>query len=195
MISAVINALTKELKYLVKDNEGMVILDTNIKNDASFSLPLVVLECDDAPESAALMGGLVRMDWSFRMRIYTQGPDAYADDETELSTSHLDFMDVIKNHFIKGVWKTKLMYDLVTSYEFRMTYTGTYKAQDLDTEDRTIKGVVHNFETIGFDKSIQPLEYMTIESETANGIVLGENGQNLDTNVDYIYSNDEIIVA
>jgi hypothetical protein len=174
MISTIINGITQEMRHLVKANEGMVIFDTNLENDIQASLPLVVLECDDAPESAALFGGVIRMDWSFRMRIYTHEPDAFIDDDSTGSVAHLDFSDVIKNHFIKGDWLTNLMKNLTENYQFRMTYTGTYKAEALKTEDKAIKGFTHNFETICIDTSATSTEIMTDSTQTVTGTITFE---------------------
>lgn len=105
----------------------------------------------------------------------------------------MDFTDTIKNHFAKGDWKTDLMYNLTVNYDFRMTYTGTYKAQTLKTEDKNIKGFIHNFETIGFDRSIVPIEYMTIETQTANGNIVEPT--DVLQGIDYIFANEEVIVG
>lgn len=169
MIHNIINAIKKECKRLVQDHEGIVIFDTNLNDDMEFSLPLVVLECSDAPESAALPNGVCRMDWSFRLRVYAQEPDAYADDDDRGSTDNLEVIDLIKNHFIKGVWITEAMTGLTTTYQFRMTYNGTYPAAELKTEDRAIKGFSHGFETIGFDYSVDTTVYMVDETQTVEG--------------------------
>jgi tRNA(Leu) C34 or U34 (ribose-2'-O)-methylase TrmL len=171
MIANIIYAIKQELKYFVKANGGMVVFDTNLEDDIEFSLPLIVLECDEAPESAALFGGIIRMDWCFDIRVYTQEPDAYVDDNTTASTACLDYIDLIKNHFIKGVWLTNLMKNLTNDYQFRITYSGTQTASTLKTKDKLIKGFVHRFDSIGIDNSATSTLIMTNEAQTLDGSI------------------------
>lgn len=172
MIAEIINGITQELLYFVKDNEGMVILDTNLQEDMSFSFPLIIIRTNGSPESARLPGnGLTRIDWSLIFDVYTQEPDAYINDDTTGSTSHLSFSDLIRNHLESENWKTQLMVNLTANYGFRMTYSGTSQAPQLQTDDKTYLGYSHNFETIGFDSTIAYTQDMTDDTQTVVGEV------------------------
>ena len=154
MISDIIRGLTKELKYFCEENDGMIVLDTNLKEDITFSLPLIVLGVDTAKSSKRLIGGITQMDFDIYVDVYTQAPDAYIDDETTASTDHLDYGDLLRNHLENEVWITQEMVDLVNNYTFRLTYSGTTKADNLKTKDSTLKGFKHNFESICYDREI-----------------------------------------
>jgi hypothetical protein len=168
MISDIIKGLTKELKYFCEANEGMVVLDTNMKEDIAFSLPLIVLCIDTAKTSKRLPGGLTQMDYDIYVDVYSQAPDAYVDDDTTNSTSHLDYGDLVRNHLENEVWITQEMVDLVNNYTFRLTYSGTTKADNLKTKDSTLKGFKHTFESICYDRAI----IQTIDiTETAQTVV------------------------
>jgi hypothetical protein len=172
MIAQIINAITQELKQFSKDNEAMIIFDTELKNDMSFNLPLIVLECTETPESARLPGnGITRMDWRFTIRCYTTEPDAYIDDETTGSTGHLNFSDDVRNYFEDEIWESTLMLNVASTYGLRLTYSGTSQAPELTTEDKTYKGYSHSFETISFDQGIISTEDMTDQSQTVVGSV------------------------
>ena len=172
MIAEIINALTQELKYFVKDNDGMVIFDTELQNDIAFSMPLIILECNETPDSARLPGnGITRMDWRFSVRIYNSEPDSYIDDDTTGSSIHINYSDLIRNYIENEKWATQLMVNLKTNYGLRFTYVGTSQAASLPTEDKTYKGYVHVFETISFDSTIASTTDMTIATQTTTGAI------------------------
>ena len=172
MISEIINAITQELKYFVKENDGMVVIDTNLNEDISFNFPLIILEFNEAPESARLPGnGVTRMDWRFNVRVYNQEPDAYIDDETTGSTSYLNWSDLVRNFLEGEMWITQLMVNLTTNYAFRVTYAGTNKAAELTTNDKTYMGFTHSFETISFDFGIVSTVNVTETTQTVVGSV------------------------
>jgi hypothetical protein len=167
MISDLIRGLTKEFKSFCDTNDGMIVFDTNLRDDITFSLPLIVLEIDTAKESARLPGGITRMDFDISVCVYSQAPDAYIDDDTTDSTSHLDYGDLVRNYLENEVWVTQEMQDLVTNYGLRLTYSGTKKANHLKTKDSTLKGYQHDFESIAFDSGIVATKDIT---ETGQGI-------------------------
>ena len=172
MLGQIINAITQEAKYFVKDNEGLAILDTNLDNDIAFSFPFILISRNGTPESARLPGdGTTRLDWSFSISVYNQEPDAYIDDDLTGSSSHLNFSDTVRNHFATESWITQLMVDLTNNYDFRMTYVGSVEAKPLETEDKTYMGEQHNFETISFDRSTSSIELKTITSQGITGSI------------------------
>lgn len=171
MISSITRALTKELKYFCEKNDGMVVLKNKMKDDIVFSLPLIVLGIDAAKPSKRLLGGITQMDYEIYVDVYTQAPDAYVDDDTTDSTSHLDYGDLVRNHLQNEVWITQEMVDLLNNYTFRLTYAGTVPADDLKTKDSTLKGFKHNFESICYDRSIVQTTNITETAQTVTGSV------------------------
>ena len=174
MISDLIKGLTKELKYFCGNNGGMAVFDTNLREDITFSLPLIVLEVNAAKESERLPGGLTKMCFDISACVYSQAPDAYIDDDTTDSTSHLDFGDQVRNFLENEVWITQTMVDVVKNYGFRLTYSGTVKAPDLKTHDSTLKGYQHNFESIGFDNAISSTTNITETGQAVAGSIVFE---------------------
>ena len=171
MISDIVKGLTKELKYFCEANGGMVIFDTNLKEDITFSLPLIVLGIDTAKSSKRLPGGLTQMDFDIYVDVYSQAPDAYVDDDTTDSTSHLDYGDLVRNWLENEVWATQEMVNLVNNYTFRLTYSGTTKADNLKTKDSTLKGFKHNFESICYDRTISETTDIIETAQTVTGSI------------------------
>ena len=171
MISDLIRGLTQELKTFCLTNGGMVIYDTNLHDDITFSLPLIILEVNSAKGSERLPGGATRMCFDISLTVYSQEPDSYIDDDTIDSTSHLDYGDLVRNYFENEVWATQLMVNLVNNYDFRLTYDGTVKAQNLKTKDTTLKGFQHNFESVAYDFTVAQTDYMTDTTQGISGAI------------------------
>ena len=72
MIELISQAIIDEVNaYKAADTTGMylgatVMIDTdfNIHNVPSYTLPLIILEIDDAPNSVQLVGGATQMEWN-----------------------------------------------------------------------------------------------------------------------------------
>ena len=169
MISDLIHGLTKELKNFCNANGGMIVYDTDLSEDITFSLPLIVLEVNSAKQSERLLGGVTKMCFDISFIVYSQEPDSYVDDDTTDSTSHLDYGDLVRNYLENEVWATQEMVDLVNNYDFRLTYDGTVKAPNIKTNDTTLKGFQHNFESIAFDFAINQTTTIIETGETIVG--------------------------
>lgn len=154
ILSDIISALTKELKYFFLDKQGTVLLDTELQGDITASFPLCILEISEAPESARLPGnGFTRMDWSFGIRIYAFEPNAYNSDDGGYSASLMQIVDDVRVHFSNEVWLVQEMKDLTTNYAFRLTYGGTVKAESLEIAEKVALGYKHTFESIAIDSN------------------------------------------
>jgi hypothetical protein len=154
ILTDIVQALTKELKYLFFDKEGTVLLDTEIQGEVSANFPLCILEIEDAPESARLPGnGVTRFDLNFSLRIHNFEPNAFIDDDNGYAPSLLLFVDTIRQHFENEVWKVQEMVDLTTNYAFRITFAGgPNKAEPIDTEGGIAMGYRIMFNTIAVDQ-------------------------------------------
>lgn len=166
MIGEITNAILNEIKALLSSTGAQVILKTNFQPK---KLPdnngnLVLLDIQAAPDSVQYPGGLTRMDWSWGLNSYNWEPDAYVDDETDYSTSLLNFIDTIRQHFSRSLpgalqisgdtnlWLTESMTNIFDVYGFQFTLTGVTNADALD-QDGLIMGFRIGFDSTAFDNS------------------------------------------
>ncbi len=153
ILADIIHAIKTECHYLFIDNGGMVVLDTNIDNDLSFSYPLCIIEVSAAPESAILSGnGAIRLDWDFAINVYNGEYEAY-DDDNKYSSNLMNVFDTVRNHFIGESWKTNEMVNLRKNYGFRCTFTGINTATPAEDGKQNL-GYKLSFSTIAIDQSI-----------------------------------------
>lgn len=164
MIGQITNAILNEVKELLSGTGAQVMLKTNfqIKKIPDYNGNLVLLDIDAAPDSVQYPGGLTRMDWNWGFSSYNWEPDAYVDDETDYSTSLLNFIDTIRQHFSKSLpgalpisgdtnmWLTQAMSDIFNIYGFFFTFSGLTNADALDAEG-LIMGFRIGFQSTAFD--------------------------------------------
>lgn len=104
MLGEIINSILLETKALLSSTGATVMMKTNFQpkrlpdNNGNF----VLLDLEAAPDTIQFPGGLTRCDWKFGFGSYNYEPDAYVDDESGFSTSLLDFIDRIRQHFSLG---------------------------------------------------------------------------------------------
>lgn len=114
MINYIQNAILKETKaYLQSIGSGQCMLKTNFdpKETPDYSLPLVLVDFQDASDSYVFPGGLTFMGWKIDFDCYNYSPDSYVDDPTEYSTSLIfDPVDTIRRHFSLGALGNGLIY-------------------------------------------------------------------------------------
>ncbi len=171
--SNIINAIMKELKYLFLDQAGTVILDTNLKDDATYDFPLCIFELPDAPESARLPGnGRTRIDFDFSLRIYVYEPNAYNEDDGGYAVTLLDIIDTIREYFENETWATQEMVDLTTNFGFRLTFGGINKAESIQVEDKTVMGYRIAFNTIAYDTATDSTYNITATAITETGTIV-----------------------
>jgi hypothetical protein len=153
ILGDIVHAIQTELKYLFLDREGSVIIDTDLKDDIAYNMPLCIIEIGDGAESARLPGnGISRLDFDFALRVYNYEPNAYNEDDGGYATSLLDIVDIVRNYFENEAWQTQEMVDLTSKYGFRLTFTGLNKAESLQSDDKIIMGYRIMFSTIAFDQ-------------------------------------------
>lgn len=104
MIGEILNSILLECKALLSGTGAQTLLKTQFKPS---KLPdtngnFVLLSLDDAPDTVMYPGGLTRCDWKWSFNSYNWEPDAYVDDESGFSTSLLNFIDRIRQHFSLG---------------------------------------------------------------------------------------------
>ena len=167
----IINAIQKELKYILQDKSCTIILDTQLNNDITYGMPLVIFVITQAPESGRLPGnGITRLDFTFSFQVYNNETGTYGDDESGgYGASLMDIVDTIRNDFENEVWQTQSMVDLTTNYGFRLTFSGITNAPTLQSESGYIMGFQLGFDSISFDQSTSSSENMLVENSEVQG--------------------------
>jgi hypothetical protein len=169
MIGAILNAVMQECRALLADTGGEVILKTDYKNSnlPSYTMPLLIVDLLDAPDTMQYPNGRSRVDWNFALNSYANMPDPLIDDNSGSSMELLNVIDRIRIHFSAGFWKTDAMYTVQTTYCFKFTLTGISPADALNEEGLVI-GYKINFDGIAIDSdtdatvlSDQPLQHVT----------------------------------
>ena len=152
MIGAILNAVIVECRELLKDSGGTVILKTDYRATklTTYSMPLLLLDLVEAPDSGQYPGGVTRVEWMFALNSYNYEPDSYTDDTSGYSTSLLDVIDTIRQHFSLGIWLTQGMTDILNNYCFKFTLSGIVPADALD-QDGLIMGYRIVFDSIAID--------------------------------------------
>lgn len=164
MLGEILQAILDECDALLSDTGAMVMLKTNFTpkklpdNNGTF----ILLGIEDAPESGQYPGGLTQMDWKSAFNSYAYEPDAYVDDHSGFSTSLLDFIDRVRQHFsLAGLgrigWLTPGMTNIYNTYGFQFTLQGLTTADPVD-QDGLIMGYKIGFESTSFDNVTQYTE-------------------------------------
>jgi hypothetical protein len=173
MITAdIIHAIQTEIKYYL-DGVGSYVLDTNLANDISFALPLIVIEIKQAPDSARLPGnGITRIDYDIVFRVYNFEPGAYNDEDGGYSASLMDFIDATRQYLCNEVWQTNEMKAITDNYGFRMEFQGIQDAEPLEGEETLYLGQKLTFASIAFDQTTNSTYDMLDQSGTITGNVV-----------------------
>lgn len=112
MVGQILQAVLDETQELLSGTGAMVIFKTDFlpKNLPDNNGNFILLAIEDASESLQFPGGLTQMNWKFSFNSYNYSPDAYNDDKSGYSTSLLNFVDTIRQHFsLAGLSKTKIL--------------------------------------------------------------------------------------
>jgi hypothetical protein len=152
----IITAIQAEAQALTSDTGafvGQVILKTDFKDtgEITYTMPLLMLDIMDGPESTPFCGGAHKIDWNFGLDIYNYEPNAYGDDTSGYSGSLLDVIDLVRQHFSLRSWLTAGMTALESNYGFRLTLAGIHKASALKYKDGIIMGYRIHFESMAID--------------------------------------------
>lgn len=162
MIGEILQAVMNECTEFYKDKGGSFILKTDFanKNLPTYSMPLCLCDLIDAEESGQFIGGVTRMDWRFGINSYNYQPNTTNEDDGGYSTSLLNVIDDIRQHFSKGIFLTQGMADILENYGFRFTLSGIMTADALD-EDGLVMGYKIIFDSISIDTNTNPLATST----------------------------------
>lgn len=116
MLGEILQSILQETKTLLSGTGATVLFKTNFVNK---KMPdnngnFVLLEIDNAPDTIQFPGGLTRCDWNWSFGSYNFEPNAYVDDDTPFSTSLLNFIDQIRQHFSLGAFGKGVVYSTGT---------------------------------------------------------------------------------
>ena len=163
MIELISQAIIDEVNaYKAADTTGMylgatVMIDTdfNIHNVPSYTLPLIILEIDDAPNSVQLVGGATQMEWNWYLTIYAFEPDPYA--ASSYGTGLLQIIDDLRQHFNGVNFLAQSFIDIQNNFSFTFVLNGVIKAQEIEKDNKIVIGRKIQFESVAFDSKTQPV--------------------------------------
>ena len=170
MIGEILQAIIDECKALLTDTGGTVIFKTDYKSDeiTSYTMPLLILDMLDAPDTGQQIGGLTRCDWMFALNSYNYMPNSEVSEDAGFSTNLLTIIDTIRVHFTVGNqlgWLTEGMTTIENNYGFRFSLSGIQKADALD-QDGLVLGYRIVFDSLSFDPGTTDLIPSTSEVMT-----------------------------
>jgi hypothetical protein len=167
MINEILQAVIDECNALFLNTGGTVIFKTDFKSDSlvTYTMPLLIVDVVDAPDSGQQIGGLTRVDWMFAMNSYNYMPNSQIIDDKGYSTSLLKPIDTIRQHFSNGVWLTSGMTDILNNYGFKFALSGITGADALE-QDGIILGYKIMFDSLAFDSDTLDTIDSTEELET-----------------------------
>lgn len=175
MIGEITKAILDECAALLQGTGAEIILKTNFKKmeDESYSGNFILLDVQDAPDSLMYMGGLTRMDWKFAFNSYNFQPDAYNDDTSDYSTSLMNFIDIVRQHFTAGYsnqqWFTAGMNTIFNTYGFQFTFGGVFVAEAIEKDGVTMGwGVI--MESTGLDDTTLSIIESAARLQTVNQV-------------------------
>ena len=162
MIEDILSAVKAECLALCQTMDpqvGTLILDTDFKDTGkmTYSMPFMMLDMMDGPDTNQWLGGASKVCWDFRICVYGYEPDAYADDSSGYSESLLAPMDLVRRQFSQRQWLTAGMGNIETQYGFRFTLDGIHKAPPLRHEDGLCLGWAIRLESIAVDLQTDPI--------------------------------------
>ena len=174
------NAVMQECRTLfaswTKDGSvgGTVILKTDYrpKDLSSYTMPLLLVDLLDAPDSMQYPGGVTRVDWNFALNAYNYMPDPTIDDQTGGARNLLDVMDDIRRHFSMGIWMNTIsptLTDVLNDYCFKFTLEGISNADALD-QDGLIMGKRIVFDCVGIDTDTEEVVESLVPLEKVNQV-------------------------
>lgn len=185
MIELISQAIIDEVNaYKTADTTGMylgstVMIDTdfNIGKIPSYTLPLIILEIDDAPNSVQLVGGATQMEWNWYLTVYAFEPDPYV--ASSYGTGLMKIIDDLRQHFTGVNFLAQSFIDIQDNFSFTFVLSGVTKAQEIEKDNKIVIGRKIQFESVAFDNLTQPVtestsELTTIENAyiTANPMIL-----------------------
>lgn len=154
MTGDILNAVIAECKALFTDTGGTVLLKTDYKASAlpGYTMPLILIDLADAPDTYQYPGGASRVDWSFFLNTYEYVPNP-TDDDGGYSVDLLLIIDIVRRHFAKGVWLNTAspnLTDMLNRYCFKFTLGSTEPADHIE-QDGMKMGYKLTFESVGID--------------------------------------------
>lgn len=152
MIGEILQAVIDESKKLFENTGATVIFKTDYKSEnlMTYSMPLLILDVGDAPDSGQQIGGLSRLDWQFALNTYNYMPNSQGTADNSFSTGLLEVIDTVRRHFTNGIWITQGMTDIETNYGFVFSLSGIHGADMLDG-DGLVLGYRILFDSLAYD--------------------------------------------
>jgi hypothetical protein len=168
MIKETVQGLIDECKALFDDTGGTVLFHTQFKQDKipGYTLPLIIIYIEDAPESGPFIGGVTRLDWNVVLRVYSLMPNPELDIDNGYSTSLLEIIDTVRRHFTKPkIYLTQSFQDIIENYNFLMELNGIANAEPLQKNNLIVYGNDINFSCVSIDTDTGNTEMSLVKLE------------------------------
>ena len=178
MIGEILNAVQQECLQYVQANlmpdgtMATVIQKTNYHASKlpTYSMPFVIIDLVDAPDSQQWLGGVTKMEWNFALNVYNYYPNGYLDDATGTSEDLINIIDSIRQHFSQRQWITAQMPQILSDYGTRFTLSGVDKADQLESPDGLTIGFRIIFDTVSIDDATDSVIESTSNLEFVNQV-------------------------
>ena len=150
MINEILQAVIDECNAF--QPSSTIIFKTDFKNDnlPTYSMPLILIDLVDAPDSGQSIGGATIMEWLFSLNSYNYMPNAENSIDNGYSTDLIKVVDDIRRYFTVGVWQTAEMTNIENNYGFKFSLSGIMAADQIDA-DGLVLGYKINFISISID--------------------------------------------
>lgn len=156
MIPSIAQSIIDECKAFIQEDPdflGATVIfhtDFDFNNVPSYTMPLIIIEVNDAPESGQFIGGVQHIDWIINLNVYNFEPSP-TEDDSNFSTGLLIVMDKIRNHFLNEMPLAQSFIDMIDNYGFNYVLSGIQEAPELEKDNVLLMGKRIGFDSIGID--------------------------------------------
>ena len=150
MINRILQAVLAECQAAQPNSTIIFKTDFKLDNVLTYTMPLLLIDLIDAPESGQAIGGMTIMEWLFALNSYNYMPNPEVSPDGGYSTDLLKPVDEIRRHFTIGNWMTDGMTEIEENYGFKFSLSGITGADQIDA-DGLISGYKINFNSISVD--------------------------------------------
>jgi len=150
MINKILQAVITECQAAQPEATILFRTDFKLDNVPTYSMPLLLVDLVDAPDSGQAIGGVTIMEWIFALNSYNYMPNPEASPDGGYSSDLLEPIDCIRRHFTKSTWLTDGMREIESDYGFTFSLSGIHAADMIDSDGLAI-GYKIMFSSVSID--------------------------------------------
>lgn len=134
MLKNLITAIIEELQLFFRGQECTIMFesDFDIKNAPTYTLPLILVCVNGAPDSYPLIGNNTKYGWNISIKVYTYVVDLYMDNQD--SYTLLETTQDIQQHFTRKIWLNDSLKALAESNSLAISFHGIVEPPPLPLE-------------------------------------------------------------